>query len=96
MLRATKNRIIVQPEKPVEMEGRFHIRNLLPATQGVVISVGPGDWHRTKGKIKEQRRVPVEVKVGARISFKPFSGSDLEYDGTTYKVIQPEDVLLLL
>lgn len=96
-LRATSNRIIVSPEPPVTQEGRFYVQNLLPSNQGTVISVGPGDWHRNKrGRIKEQRRVPVEVKVGHRISFKPFGGTEIEYEGQKFRVIAPDEVLLVL
>lgn len=81
ILKATKDRILVLPEPPVQQEGRFWVQNLLPSNQGVVVSTGPD--------VKD-------VEKGMRISFKPFSGSDLEYQGKQYRVVQPEDVLLLL
>lgn len=81
-LRATKNRIIVKPDPAPERDGRFFVKNLIPSAQGKVVSVGP--------ELRD------EIKPGQSISWRPFQGTELDYQGVTYKVIQPEDVMLLL
>jgi len=82
-LRATGNRIIVLPEPPPDTASGIHIAAgyRLPSSQGVVVSAGP---------------LAPDVTAGARISFKPFGGQVFCHDGRTYRVLVPDDVLLLL
>ena len=82
-LRATGNRIIVLPEPPPDTAGGIHIAAgyRLPPSQGTVVSAGPRAG---------------DVTLGQRISFKPYSGQEMIHGDHTYRVLVPEDVLLLL
>lgn len=82
-LRATGNRIVVLPEPPPDTTGGIHIAASyrLPSSQGTVISVGS---------------FQKDVVVGSKISWKPFGGIEFIYGDEKYKVLNPEDVLLLL
>ena len=55
--------------------------------QGEVIAVG-------KGKILEDGKVrPLDVKVGDRILFGKYSGSDIKIDGNEYMIMREDEVL---
>ena len=66
---------------------------LLPDTakqkpqQGKVLAVGPG-------KLSDAGvRTAVAVKVGDTVLFGKYSGSDVEVDGTEYKIMREGDIL---
>ena len=58
--------------------------------QGEVVAVG-------KGKILEDGKVrPLDVKVGDRILFGKYSGSDIKLDGEEYLIMREDEVLGIL
>ncbi len=55
--------------------------------QGKVIAVG-------KGKMTEDGKVlPLDVKVGDKVLFGKYSGSDVKIDGKEYLMMREDDVL---
>ena len=55
--------------------------------QGKVIAVG-------KGKVNEDGKVlPLDVKVGDRILFGKYSGSEIKIDGEEHLIMRDEDIL---
>ena len=55
--------------------------------QGKVIAVG-------KGKVNEDGKVlPLDVKVGDRILFGTYSGSEIKIDGEEHLIMREEDIL---
>ena len=55
--------------------------------QGKVIAVG-------KGKVNEDGKVvPLDVKVGDRILFGKYSGSEIKLDGEEHLIMREEDIL---
>jgi len=69
---------------------------LLPDTakqkpqQGKVIAVGPGKL------LESGTRVMLDVKVGDTVMYGKYSGSDVEVNGTEYKIMRESDVLAKL
>jgi chaperonin GroES len=58
--------------------------------QGKVIAVG-------KGKILEDGKVrPLDVKVGDKILFGKYSGTEVKMDGEEYLVMREEDVMAII
>jgi chaperonin GroES len=58
--------------------------------QGKVIAVG-------KGKILEDGHVrPLDVKVGDKILFGKYSGTEVKMDGEEYLVMREEDVMAVI
>jgi chaperonin GroES len=58
--------------------------------QGKVIAVG-------KGKILEDGKVrPLDVKVGDKILFGKYSGTEVKVDGDEYLVMREEDVMAIV
>jgi chaperonin GroES len=57
--------------------------------EGEVIAVGAG-------KIERGRRIPLDVKVGDRILFGKYTGSDIKIDGQEYLILREEEILAKL
>lgn len=58
--------------------------------EGKVIAVG-------NGKVTEEgQRIPLDVKVGDRILFGKYSGSEVKIDDKEYLILREEDVLAIL
>jgi chaperonin GroES len=58
--------------------------------QGKVVAVG-------KGKILEDGHVrPLDVKVGDKILFGKYSGTEVKVDGEEYLVMREEDVMAII
>jgi chaperonin GroES len=58
--------------------------------QGKVISVGPGGRDET-GKL-----IPIDVKVGERILFGKWSGTEVKIDGREYLIMKESDIMGVL
>jgi chaperonin GroES len=54
--------------------------------EGKVVAVG-------LGKMEKGQRVPVDVKVGDRILFGKYTGSDIHVDDQEYLILREEEVL---
>jgi chaperonin GroES len=57
--------------------------------QGEVIAVGPGRFEKDK-------RVPMDVKVGDKVLYGRFSGTEVMLDGAPYLILRESDVLAVL
>jgi chaperonin GroES len=57
--------------------------------EGEVMSVGAG-------KIEKGQRVPLDVKVGDRILFGKYTGSDITVDNQEYLILREEEILAKL
>src|SRR6202140_4411350 len=54
--------------------------------EGEVMAVGAG-------KMEKGRRIPLEVKVGDRILFGKYTGSDIKIDDQEYLILREEEIL---
>ncbi len=59
--------------------------------QGMVIAVGPGKLNETTGKRDE-----MPVKVGDKVLFQKYGGTDLKMSGKEYKILSERDLLGIL
>jgi chaperonin GroES len=57
--------------------------------EGEVIAVGAG--RREKGE-----RIPLDVKVGDRVLFGKYSGSEIKYDDVEYLILKEDEILAKL
>ena len=91
-LRPLGDKIIL---KVVETEEKTASSIVLPdsaqekSTEAEVVAVGPG---REIDNVKEV----MEVKVGDRILFSKYSGTEIKYDGQEYLVINQREVLAVI
>ncbi len=58
--------------------------------QGEVVAVGPG------GRDQSGKLTPIDIKVGDRILFGKWSGTEIKLDGTEYLIMKESDVLGVL
>lgn len=57
--------------------------------QAEVVAVG-------KGKVQEGKTIPLEVKVGDKILFGKYSGTELTIEGEEYLMLKEEDIVAIL
>ena len=57
--------------------------------EGEIVAVGPG-------RFDEGKRVPMEVKVGNRVLFGKYSGTEVTIDGESLLILRESDVLAIL
>ncbi|RKZ00892.1 MAG: co-chaperone GroES [Candidatus Hydrothermota bacterium] len=58
--------------------------------KGEVIAVGPGRLDE-KGN-----RVPMEVKVGDKVIFSKYAGSEVKIEGEEYLIMREDDILAII
>ena len=89
-LRPLHDRLIV---KRLEEERKTASGIVIPDTvaekpdQGEVLAIGPGK------KNEEGKLFPVDVKVGDKILFGKYSGSEIKLNGEEHLIMREEDIL---
>jgi chaperonin GroES len=86
------DRVVIRPLEETEtMKGGLYIPDTAKEKpiQGEIVAVGPG--RREKGEL-----VPMELKVGDRVIYGKYSGTQVELDGEELIVIKEADVLAKL
>jgi chaperonin GroES len=58
--------------------------------EGIILAVGPGR-KTDKGEV-----IPLELKVGDKVIYSKYSGSEIKLDGTEYLIISEKDVLAVV
>jgi chaperonin GroES len=92
-LKPLGNRIVVEP---VEQEDITAGGIVLPETakekpqQGVVLAAGPGERNE-KGD-----RVPMDVKVGDKVLFAKYSGTEFKQDGKKLLILRESHLLAIV
>ena len=92
-LRPLHDRILVER---IESEEKTSGGIILPDSakekpqQGKVIAVGAGK------KADDGKLLPMDVKVGDRILFGKYSGSEIKIEGIEYLIMREDDVLGVL
>ncbi|MGB9866487.1 MAG: co-chaperone GroES [Bacillota bacterium] len=90
MIKPLNERVVV---KPITVEEKTKGGIVLPDTakdkpqEGEVVAVGPGRI------LENGTRVPPEVKVGDRVIFSKYSGTEIKIDGEEYLILRESDIL---
>jgi chaperonin GroES len=58
--------------------------------EGKLVAVGPGKMDR------EGKRIPLEVKVGDRVLFGRYGGTEIKIDGVEHLMMRADDILGVL
>lgn len=58
--------------------------------EGIILAVGPGR-KTDKGEV-----IPMDLKVGDKVIYSKYSGSEIKLDGTEYLIISEKDVLAIV
>jgi chaperonin GroES len=84
-------RVVVQPKDEAETKTSSGI--ILPDTakekpqEGEVVAVGPG---RTSD---EGKKIPIEIKVGDRVIYSKFAGTEYKDEDKEYLILREGDIL---
>jgi chaperonin GroES len=93
-LKPLGGRVIIEP---IEQEEVTAGGIILPETakekpqEGKVLAVGPGDRNEHTGE-----RVPMELKVGDKILFAKYSGTEIKMDGRKLLILRESDILAVV
>ncbi|MGH7721129.1 MAG: co-chaperone GroES [Gemmatimonadaceae bacterium] len=86
------DRVVVKPlEESEQMRGGLYIPDTAKEKpqQGEIVAVGPGRYEKDK-------RVPMDVKVGDRVLYGKYSGTEVTLDGDQYLILKESDVLAIV
>ena len=93
MLKPLGDRVVI---RVLEQEEKTASGIFLPDTakekpsQGEVVAVGPG-------KVQDDgKRVALEVKVGDKIIFSKYAGTEVKFEGTKYLIVSERDILAII
>jgi chaperonin GroES len=87
-----EDRVVVIPDDEGEtMRGGLYIPDTAKEkpTQGEVLAVGPG-------RVEKGTRVPMEVKVGDKVLYGKYSGTNITLEGEEVVIIKASDILAKL
>ena len=91
-IKPLEDRIVVQA---VEAETTTASGLVIPDTakekpqEGVVLAVGPG-------RFEDGARVPLDVKIGDKVLYSKYGGTEVKYSGEEYLVLSARDVLAVI
>ncbi|HHW18225.1 MAG TPA: co-chaperone GroES [Firmicutes bacterium] len=92
MLKPLADRVVV---KPVQAEEKTKGGIVLPDTakekpqEGEVVAVGPGRV------LENGTKLAPEVKVGDRVIYSKYSGTEVKIEGEEYLIIRESDILAI-
>jgi chaperonin GroES len=81
--------------KVIENEEMTKSGIVLPGTakekpmQGEVLAVGSGE-------LVDGKRIPLELKVGDKVLYSKYAGTEVKIDGNEYLILRQNDVLAIL
>jgi len=91
-IRPLGDRIII---KVIESEETTKSGIVLPGTakekpmQGEVLAVGSGE-------MVDGKKIPLELKVGDKVIYSKYAGTEVKMDGNEYLIIRQSDVLAII
>jgi chaperonin GroES len=91
-LQPLEDRIVVKPSEGEEMTASGLV---IPDTakekpqEGEVIAVGPG-------RFEDGNRVPLDVKVGDKVIYSKYGGTEVKLEGDEYLILSARDVLAIV
>jgi chaperonin GroES len=86
------DRVVIKALEETEtMRGGLYIPDTAKEKpqQGEVLAVGPGRFEKDK-------RVPMDVKVGDKVLYGKYSGTEVTIDGEQYLILRESDVLAIV
>lgn len=93
-LKPLEDRIVV---KSVEAETTTASGLFIPDTakekpqEGEVLAVGPGRWNENGSE-----RLPLDVKVGDKVIYSKYGGTEIKIGGEEYLILSARDVLAIV
>jgi chaperonin GroES len=84
-----EDRVVIWPDDEAEtMRGGLYIPDTAKEkpTQGEVVAVGPG-------RVEKGTRIPMDVKVGDKVLYGKYSGTNITLDGEEVVIVKSSDIL---
>lgn len=81
--------------KALPMEEKTKSGIIMPDTakekpqEGEIVAVGPG-------KFEKNERIALDVKVGDRVIYSKYAGTEVKYDGQEYLILKESDILAII
>ena len=91
-LQPLEDRIVVRPN---ESEEKTASGLVIPDTakekpqEGEVLAVGPG-------RFEDGQRLPLDIKVGDKVIYSKYGGTEVKYNGEEYLILSSRDVLAVI
>ena len=88
-LQPLEDRIVVRPSESEETTASGLV---IPDTakekpqEGEVMAVGPG-------RFEDGQRIPMDVKIGDKVIYSKYGGTEVKVDGDEYLILSARDVL---
>ncbi|HEX2209138.1 MAG TPA: co-chaperone GroES [Longimicrobium sp.] len=86
------DRVVVKPlEETEQMRGGLYIPDTAKEKpqQGEVVAVGPG-------RVEDGKRVDMELKVGDKVLYGKYSGTEVTVENEQYLILRESDVLAVV
>ena len=86
------DRVVIRAlEETEQMRGGLYIPDTAKEKpqQGEIVAVGPGRFEKDK-------RVPMDCKVGDRVLYGKYSGTEVTLDSETLLILRESDVLAII
>jgi chaperonin GroES len=86
------DRVVIRPlEETEQMRGGLYIPDTAKEKpqQGEIVAVGPGRFEKDK-------RVPMDLKVGDKVLYGKYSGTEVTLDNEQYLILREADVLAVV
>jgi chaperonin GroES len=86
------DRVVIRAlEETEQMRGGLYIPDTAKEKpqQGEIVAVGPGRFEKDK-------RVPMDVKVGDKVLYGKYSGTEVTIDSETLLILRESDVLAII
>ena len=84
------DRVVVKAMEEAEtMRGGLYIPDTAKEKQGEVVATGPG-------RFEDGKRVPLDCKVGDKVLYGKYSGTEVTVDGEQYLILRESDILAVI
>ena len=87
-----EDRVVIMPDDEGEtMRGGLYIPDTAneKPTQGEIVAVGPG-------RFEKGERIPMDLKVGDKVLYGKYSGTNITVDGEEVVIVKATDILAKL
>jgi chaperonin GroES len=86
------DRVLIETlEENIQKQGSLYIPDTAKEKpqEGKVKAVG-------KGRYEDGKLVPLDVKVGDKVLYGKYSGTEIKHDGKEYLIVRESDILAVL
>jgi chaperonin GroES len=86
------DRVLIESlEENIQKQGSLYIPDTAKEKpqEGKIKAVG-------KGRYEDGKLIPIEVKVGDKVLYGKYSGTEIKHDGKEYLIVRESDILAVI